>query len=70
MKKKKHWKNFGNKNQDIIEYGMESGSDEYFAFIAGFTSGGTPFGITHEEMRELEIEEKLSNKNDDIDLPF
>jgi len=70
MKKKKRHKNIGNKNPELKEYGMEFGSDENFAFIAGFTSNGTPFGITHEEMREIEKEEKLSNKNDDIDLPF
>ena len=29
---------------------LEIESDEYIAFIAGYTSGGFPFGITHEEM--------------------
>jgi hypothetical protein len=28
-------------------------SDENFAFIAGYTSGGFPYGITHEEMDEI-----------------
>lgn len=28
-------------------------SDENFAFIAGYTSGGCPYGITHEEMDEI-----------------
>lgn len=28
-------------------------SDEYFAFIVDYTSGGMPFGVTHEEMDEL-----------------
>lgn len=28
-------------------------SDDLFAFIAGYTSGGAPFGITHEEMDRL-----------------
>ncbi|THE11954.1 hypothetical protein E1I69_13020 [Bacillus timonensis] len=27
--------------------------DDTFAFIAGFTSGGAPYGITHEEMEEF-----------------
>jgi hypothetical protein len=31
-------------------------SDENFAFIAGYTEGGLPFGITHEEMEEIEKE--------------
>lgn len=30
---------------------LEFDSDEYFAFIAGYTSGGSPYGITHEEMK-------------------
>ncbi len=31
--------------------------DENFAFIAGYTSGGFAFGITHEEMEEIEKNE-------------
>jgi hypothetical protein len=27
-------------------------SDETFAFIAGYTEDGVPYGITHEEMGE------------------
>jgi hypothetical protein len=27
-------------------------SDEVFAFIAGYTEGGFPFGLTYEEMEE------------------
>ena len=30
------------------------GSDENFAFIAGYTSGGFPYGITYEEMGEID----------------
>ena len=47
-------------------------SDDNFAFIAGFTSNGVPFGLTHEEMRELENEPKISESEnkEDIDLPF
>ena len=29
-------------------------SDETFAYIAGYTSGGVPYGVTHEQMQELE----------------
>jgi len=54
----------------MVEYGTIFGNDENFAFIAGFTSNGAPFGITHEEMVELENEQKLSDNNDNIDLPF
>jgi hypothetical protein len=32
-------------------------SDETFAFIAGYTDGGFPFGITYEEMEEYERKE-------------
>jgi hypothetical protein len=31
-----------------------SDSDEYFAYIVGYTSGGVPYGITWEEMEKLE----------------
>ena len=39
------------------QYGEEFGSDENFAFIVGFTSCGVPYGITHEEMAEIEKNE-------------
>lgn len=45
---------------DIIE------SDEMFAFIAGYTSGGFPYGVTWEEMEKA----PLADKVEDIDLPF
>lgn len=28
-------------------------SDEVFAFIAGYTSGGVPYGVTWEEMKKI-----------------
>ena len=36
-------------------------SDEHFAFIAGFTDGGVPFGITHEEWDEMESNDDLKS---------
>jgi hypothetical protein len=36
---------------------FEFDSDENFAFIAGYTSGGLPYGITHEEMKALNNDE-------------
>ena len=68
-------KNKNKKANKKIKFGVDDllfKSDENFAFIAGFTSNGVPFGLTHEEMRELEKEQKLceSENNDDIDLPF
>ncbi|SEL69546.1 hypothetical protein SAMN04488100_10778 [Alkalibacterium putridalgicola] len=47
--------------------------DSYF-FIAGYTSGGAPYGITMEEAREQGLleENKLSSDEDDedLELPF
>jgi hypothetical protein len=31
-------------------------SDDNFAFIVGYTTGGVPFGLTHEEMNQIETE--------------
>jgi hypothetical protein len=28
-------------------------SDDNFAFIAGYTSGGFPYGLTHEEFEKI-----------------
>lgn len=39
------------------EFGVDY--DDYFAYIAGFTSGGAPYGITWEEMEEIKKREKL-----------
>lgn len=33
---------------------LEPESDEHFAYIAGYTSGGAPYGITWEEQAEIE----------------
>lgn len=33
-------------------------SNHYFAFIMGYTSGGAAYGITHEEWRNIQKEEK------------
>lgn len=35
-----------------------SDSDEHFAYIAGYTEGGFPYGITWDEMRGMEKAEK------------
>lgn len=41
----------------------EPWSDEVFAFIAGYTSNGVPFGITHEEMEAINREFEDYNKH-------
>ena len=35
--------------KQIEEDFLDGFSDENFAYIAGYTSGGVPFGLTHEE---------------------
>ncbi|MEW9674259.1 hypothetical protein [Ammoniphilus sp. 3BR4] len=52
--------------------------DETFYFIAGYTSNGVPFGITHKEMEEIDLTkegmgqsmEKTNEHVDDDNLPF
>ena len=34
-------------------------SDEYFAMILGYTSGGFPYGVTREEMEEIKSETEI-----------
>ena len=43
--------------KEKISERIELDSDENFAFIVGYTSGGAPYGLSHEEMTELEKEE-------------
>jgi hypothetical protein len=40
--------------RDAIPEGYGGEWDDDFAYIAGFTSGGAPFGVTWEELAELE----------------
>jgi len=44
------------KRKNIETFIQSSDSDENFAFIAGYTSGGFPYGITHEEFTRIEKE--------------
>jgi hypothetical protein len=70
LKEKREQKN--NSNDEDIE------SNEIFAFIAGYTESGVPFGITLEEIQEVECgpnkKEKLLMKSniviEDDNLPF
>jgi len=36
-----------------IDHIISIESDENLAFIAGYTSGGAPFGLTHEEFTNI-----------------
>lgn len=47
------------REREKARYEFELESDETFAFIAGCTEGGVPYGVTHEEMAEIEKLEKL-----------
>ncbi len=49
--------------KEIKAEDVEFDSDENFALIVGYTSGGAPYGLTHEEMNEIE---KENNETDDI----
>lgn len=50
-KRKKHKKHRGHKRREEIFEPSEIESDEYFAFIVGYTAGGAPYGITWEQQR-------------------
>jgi len=39
-------------------HGIEPDSDENFAYIAGYTSGGAPYGLTWEEWEEMGRDEE------------
>ncbi|WP_199269615.1 hypothetical protein [Formosa sp. L2A11] len=41
------------KQEDQLNASCTYESDEYFAMILGYTSGGFPYGVTHEEMEEI-----------------
>ena len=64
--------------RDLSLYGQEYGFDDTFAFIAGYTSGGAPYGTTWEELeRERDYEARWSMEPDEEaaglsreDLPF
>lgn len=58
MSSKNKMKNSRRKNhrEECAPYLFES--DETFAFIAGYTSGGVPFGITWEEMEAIDQRKK------------
>ena len=43
-------------------------NDDTFAFIAGYTSGGAPYGITWKDMDSGEDDD--SQDEEEIELPF
>lgn len=64
MKKKKK-----SINRDVNDLN-DNESDEYFYYIAGYTSNGVPFGITWEEAIEDGLVEKDSLSDENYEMPF
>jgi GNAT superfamily N-acetyltransferase len=56
MKKNKH------KNNNYIEF--DSDSDDTFYYIADYTDGGAPFGVTWEEIISQELSVRPATKKD------
>ena len=50
---------FKKKREDELNASCGYESDEYFAMILGYTSGGFPYGVTHEEMEEIKNETEI-----------
>lgn len=73
MNKKRRRKHQQLKKQEEL-FGAEFGQDEHFFFIAGFTEGGAPYGITWEEAYEdglIEEDEPADvRRRPDESLPF
>jgi hypothetical protein len=44
------------KREDELNASCGYERDEYFVMILGYTSGGFPYGVTHEEMEEIKSE--------------
>lgn len=69
---KKHKRKQRKKHVEL--YGEEFGQDENFFFIAGFTEGGTSYGITWEEAYAdglvEEVEPSETEGISDESLPF
>lgn len=47
------------KREDELNASCDYESDDYFAMILGYTSGGFPYGVTHEEMEETKSETEI-----------
>ncbi len=62
-------RNQRNRNSDLACWGEGGSAPEYgIAYVAGFTEGGFPFGITYEQLEEIErIDAMLAQNGDEID---
>ena len=55
------------KKRAVKEELVETDSDDQFAFIAGYTAGGFPYGITWDELREERpIGEDILSGNENV----
>jgi hypothetical protein len=54
----------------LFELEFESESDADFYYIAGYTEGGAPYGITWEEANENGLLDEVDLDSDDDELPF
>ena len=50
---------FKKKREDELNALCEFESDENFSMIIGYTSGGFPYGVTHEEMKQINNEKEF-----------
>ena len=50
---------FKKKRENELNALCEFESDENFAMILGYTSGGFPYGVTHEEMEQINNEKEF-----------
>jgi len=50
---------FKKKRENELNALYEFESDENFAMILGYTSGGFPYGVTHEEMEQINNEKEF-----------
>ena len=69
QKKRRKSKKQNKKEEPMNKQGYDN--DENFAMIIGYTSGGAPYGVTHEEMEKIEKSEDPDGVCDeDNGLPF
>ena len=53
------------RKKNRIENNILPDSDETFAYIAGYTSNGVPFGVTWEEQENMDKEEPLAYEEEE-----
>jgi len=54
------------KEEKKISEAIQVASNDYFTFIEGYTSWGFPFGITYEEMEEIEEPDETKKRHNKI----